>query len=62
LIEYYQLFGWGNHHASYPTSKEFKHGSAFTRLKVLSMHKLLKKTMKHELNYCKIRLKVHNMR
>jgi hypothetical protein len=25
------------------------------------MHKLLKKMTKHELSYCKIRLKVHNM-
>jgi hypothetical protein len=33
-----------------------------TRLKVHSMHKLLKKTMNHELSYCKLRLNVHNMR
>jgi hypothetical protein len=61
LIGYYKLFGWGNHHASYPTSKEssyptskeFKHGSALIRLNMHSMHKLLKKTTKHELSYCK---------
>jgi hypothetical protein len=33
-----------------------------TRLKIHSMHKLLKKMMKHELIYCKTRLKVYSMR
>jgi hypothetical protein len=62
LIGYYQLFGWGNHHASYLTSKEARVYIAYMiRLKVHSMHKLLKKMMKHELCYCKIRLKVHSM-
>jgi hypothetical protein len=59
---YYQLFGWGNHHASYPTSKEARVYVAYmTRLMVHNMHKLLKKMMKHELSYCKTRLKVHSI-
>jgi hypothetical protein len=63
LIGYYQLFGWGNHHASYPTSKEARVCVVYmTRLKVYSMHKLLKKMTKHELSYRKTRLKVYNMR
>jgi hypothetical protein len=63
LIGYYKLFGWVNHHASYPIIKEARVCVAYMiRLKVHSMHKLLKKTMKRGLSYCKTRLNVHSMR
>jgi hypothetical protein len=50
MHQYCALFGWGNHHAS--SSDIFEARVCVTRLKVHSMHQLLKKMTKHELSYC----------